>query len=283
MKKILNTLFLFSLSCSLLAQTATEEVNQTMDAWHKAAATADSEGFFGRMTEDCIYIGTDKTERWKRDELKKWSAKYFERDKAWAFQPIEREVYFDSKKKIAWFNETLETWMGVCRSSGVLRKDKKKGWLLEHYHLSVTIDNDKIQGFIALINSEPIAEVEEKAIKSVLDKLFDGMRAGDGKKVEEVFTKNARLVSVGEKDGKPFSKESPIDKFVDAVNSPHEEVWDERLKGYHIQIDGNMATAWTPYEFYLGDKKLHSGVNAFHLVKTSEGWKILQITDTRHK
>jgi ketosteroid isomerase-like protein len=125
-------------------------INEMMDTWHKAAATADEDVFFGSMTEDCIYIGTDKSERWLRDELKAWSAEFFDREKAWEFKAIERAVYMSDDGKLAWFDETLDTWMGVCRSSGVVKLVDGE-WKLKHYHLSVTLPNDAVKKFIKLL------------------------------------------------------------------------------------------------------------------------------------
>ncbi len=103
--------------------------------------------FSDSMTQDAIYLGTDKTERWLRDELKAWSAKYFERESAWAFKPFDRNIYVSEDGDMAWWEEKLDTWMGVCMGSGVLSKTSE-GWKIRHFHLSVTIDNDKIQDFI---------------------------------------------------------------------------------------------------------------------------------------
>lgn len=122
-----------------------------MNNWHKAAAVADEDVFFGSMTEDCIYIGTDETEKWKRDELKKWSVEFFNRESAWSFEPYDREV--NLKNDVAWFDEKLKTWMGICRASGVLVKENGK-WMLQHYQLSVTVPNDKIKAFIELISNK---------------------------------------------------------------------------------------------------------------------------------
>jgi hypothetical protein len=132
------------------AVEAKKAVNELMDNWHKAAATADEDVFFGSMTEDGIYIGTDASERWLRDELKEWSAEFFDRDKAWDFTPIERQVFFSDDKNIAWFNETLNTWMGVCRSSGVLQMTKD-GWKIKQYHLSMTVPNDAVKEYLEMV------------------------------------------------------------------------------------------------------------------------------------
>ena len=136
-------------NCLKETPNAQKDINQLLDAWHAAAATADEDIFFGSMTADGIYIGTDATERWLRDELKEWSKEYFEGDSAWDFTPLNREVYLDADGEIAWFEESLDTWMGECRASGVLEKTKE-GWKIKHYHLSVTIPNDNVDQFLPI-------------------------------------------------------------------------------------------------------------------------------------
>lgn len=51
--------------------------------------------------------------------------------------------------------------------------------------------------------------------------------------------------------------------------------------GMHIL--GRLATAWTPYAFYLGGGLSHCGVNAFQLFNGKDGWSIIRITDTRRR
>ena len=58
---------------------------------------------------------------------------------------------------------------------------------------------------------------------------------------------------------------------------------DERIAFDGIKIDGPMATAWTPYNFYFNGKFSHCGVNNFVLVKQDNGWKIQYIIDTRRR
>ncbi len=125
-------------------------INNLLDAWHRSAAVADEDIFFGSMTADAIYLGTDASEKWLRDELKAWSEKYFARESAWNFKPKKREVYFSKNKQTAWFDELLDTWMGDCRGSGVLRKEKGE-WKLAQYNLSMMIPNDQVNGIIKLI------------------------------------------------------------------------------------------------------------------------------------
>lgn len=125
-------------------------IDSLINAWHHAAAVADEAEFFGRMTTDGIYIGTDATERWLRDELKEWSKKYFDREEAWSFTPLSRDIKLGAGGQIAWFDELLDTWMGVCRSTGVMVKEGNE-WKIAHYQLSITLPNDKLDGFLELI------------------------------------------------------------------------------------------------------------------------------------
>ncbi len=125
---------------------------------------------------------------------------------------------------------------------------------------------------------------EEAAVQATIDRLFEGMKKGDSALVHAVFYPAARLqTAFVSREGKPTLQTEPIEAFVKAVGTPHKEVWDERVKEYNIHIDDNLATAWTPYEFYLDGKYLHEGVNAFQLFRSPQGWKIIQICDTRRK
>ena len=128
----------------------TKEINLIMDKWHKAAAEADEDTYFPLMHEDCIYLGTDPGERWTKEEFISFAMPHFQKEKAWAFTANWRNVYFNDDYSIAWFEESLDTWMGECRGSGIL-VFTEEGWKIKHYNLSVTIVNDKIQGFIDLI------------------------------------------------------------------------------------------------------------------------------------
>lgn len=64
---------------------------------------------------------------------------------------------------------------------------------------------------------------------------------------------------------------------------PADMNFEEKILSYKVQIDGAMAHAWTPYEFYINGKLSHSGVNAFTMFKENNIWKIIHVIDTRRK
>lgn len=124
----------------------------------------------------------------------------------------------------------------------------------------------------------------DREVRAVIQQLFDAMRKSDSATLRRVFHAGARLqTTFTDKTGKPTLKEDSIEGFIKQVGTPHAEVYDERILSYEIRMDDNLATVWTPYEFYLGQKFSHRGVNAFQLFKSETGWKIISITDTRRK
>ncbi|HLA56413.1 MAG TPA: nuclear transport factor 2 family protein [Flavobacterium sp.] len=138
MKKIL--LFFLALSSfSVAAQTDKVAIDNVLTQWHKAAAEAKFDTYFGLMSKDAVFIGTDPTENWQLDAFKAFSKPFFDKGKAWDFKAVQRNIYVSGD--FAWFDELLDTWMKICRGSGVLRKENGQ-WKVVHYVLSMTVPND---------------------------------------------------------------------------------------------------------------------------------------------
>jgi len=138
--------------------------------------------------------------------------------------------------------------------------------------------------FIGFLN--PVyTQTEEDKVKNTIDLLFDGMREGDSAKTHLAFHENVRMMTCfTNQNQKPIVKEDHLIDFLNAVGTPHDIVWDEKLTSFEIKVDGYLAQVWTSYKFYTGENFSHCGVNAFQLVKSEIGdWKILHLTDTRRK
>ncbi len=135
------------LVCGVYAQN--KDIDILLDAWHKAAADADFDRYFGYMTPDAVFIGTDATENWKGKEFRDFAKPYFDRGKAWNFTVLERNVYSGADGTTVWFDELLDTQMKICRGSGVLIKQEGE-WKIRHYVLSITVPNDDIPQLIEI-------------------------------------------------------------------------------------------------------------------------------------
>lgn len=135
-------------------------------------------------------------------------------------------------------------------------------------------------GFVVAI-SVSAQTSDETAVKATINRLFEGMSKADSTLLKPLFAPNARLQTVQNKQGTVSVKEDPITDFIASVGKAKAGSLDERLLGVDINIDGDLATAWTPYSFYYNGKQSHCGANAFTLVRLAGDWKIQAIIDTR--
>jgi hypothetical protein len=152
MKKIIFVLILVAISCKSTKDTVISDdnqINMLLDSWHKAAADAKYDAYFGKMTEDAVFIGTDATENWVKPAFEAFAKPYFDKGQAWNFTALQRHIYFDKTKKMAWFDELLNTQMKICRGSGVLVKIGSE-WKIKQYVLSMTVPNENVNAVIKI-------------------------------------------------------------------------------------------------------------------------------------
>lgn len=141
---------------------ATGAVAAVLDGFHAAAAAADEERYFAALAPDAVFLGTDATERWTREEFRKFAHPYFAKGKAWTYKPTARWISFAPDRTVAWFDELLDSpHMGVCRGSGVLVRTAE-GWKIEQYNLSLPIPNDLAEGVTKQIAEHSKAKKEKK-------------------------------------------------------------------------------------------------------------------------
>ena len=126
---------------------------------------------------------------------------------------------------------------------------------------------------------------EEESVKNTIIEFFEAFHKQDTVALKKMAKSNVILQSISvNKEGKTIVSESSYNDFVKSIGSiPEESTFEEKLLSYNIQIDGNMANAWTPYEFWYNGNFSHCGVNSFQLVKEDQTWKIIYLVDTRRR
>lgn len=128
------------------------------------------------------------------------------------------------------------------------------------------------------------AQTEEKEVEAVIRSLFEGMKQKNADQVAGAFSPDGLMQTVVQKpEGNTLGSNAVADFVKRIANTPAGTTLDERILAYHIRVDGPLASAWTPYQFYVNDTFSHCGVNSFQLVKMAGGWKIVYIVDTRRK
>lgn len=126
---------------------------------------------------------------------------------------------------------------------------------------------------------------QKKEVQNCIESFFEGFHQRDSTKIKLVCSDKMILQSISESaiKGNKLSNESSKEFYKSIASIPSDMKFQEKILSYNIQIDGTMAHAWTPYEFYINDKLSHTGVNAFTLFKEKDSWKIIYLIDTRRK
>ena len=137
-----------------------------------------------------------------------------------------------------------------------------------------------------LISTKATAQNNSKdLVRASIDIFFEGFHKGDTIMMKSVMMDNfLTQTAYKNKEGKDILVNEDSSKLINAIaNRPSDQKWDERLLDYNIQVDGNMANAWTPYEFWYNGEFSHCGVNSFQLFNDNGTWKIIYLIDTRRK
>lgn len=127
-------------------------------------------------------------------------------------------------------------------------------------------------------------QAQNNYIQKVIEDFFVAFHDKDTIKLKAVCYDKIILQSIMENaKGSNLSDESAKEFYTSIATIPNDFKFEEKILSYSIQVDGTMAHAWTPYEFYINGKLSHSGVNAFTLFKENNIWKIIYCIDTRRK
>lgn len=128
-------------------------------------------------------------------------------------------------------------------------------------------------------------ETEELKVQKAIEDFFDGFHKQDSILIKQTVTENVIAQTIGrKKDGTTILRTEDFGHFLKSIVSIPDSVnFKEKIRSFNIQIDGNMANAWTPYEFWYNDVFSHCGVNSFQLFKQNNQWKIIYLIDTRRR
>lgn len=141
------------LATALAADPATAEVGAVLDAFHRAAAEADEATYFGLLTDDAVFVGTDATERWDTAAFRAYAAPHFQGETAWTYVPEARQVTLGPGGAVAWFHEALRNpKYGAARGSGVLVATPA-GWRIAQYVLSFPVPNAVAADVVGIVQA----------------------------------------------------------------------------------------------------------------------------------
>lgn len=138
--------------------------------------------------------------------------------------------------------------------------------------------------WVASPPDDSLPDVSRAAVLAPIQRLFSAMESRDTLGLAASFHPEARLSSVVAREGKIQTQSSNIPSFIARLaSSPAGDLLEE-LHYAELRIDGDLATAWTPYTFVYKGQISHCGTNSFQLARTGENgqWQIYSILDSRY-
>jgi hypothetical protein len=128
-----------------------------------------------------------------------------------------------------------------------------------------------------------VNDSEQTAVKLVIQNMFTAMKNSDTVLLKTCFSPTAVFQTVASTSNEVIVKNETVQNFINSISKQPAGSLDERIVFETVKTNKDLASVWTPYEFYYKDKYSHNGVNSFQLVKFKEGWKIQYLIDTRYK
>jgi len=130
--------------------------------------------------------------------------------------------------------------------------------------------------FLLLLPNLILSQSEEKIIIKTVQQFFNALESRDTTIASSVLISDGQFFSIRENDSNNNIKKTTHSNFIKKLttsNEPMREIMQDPV----VLINKQIAVVWTKYKFYKNDQYSHSGVDAFSLLKTSEGWRIAGI------
>ena len=141
---------------------------------------------------------------------------------------------------------------------------------------------------IAIVFSVSVSaqkDKEKKEIKNTIETFFVGLQKGDSTILKSTLHKDIKIQTTftNKKGENKLKTESKTKLLIGVANKKLTDIYLEKLGSYTIKIDGNLASVWTPYEFYLNGTFSHCGANSFQLFNNNGKWEIIYLVDMRRR
>lgn len=115
---------------------------------------------------------------------------------------------------------------------------------------------------------------ENKDVSAAVDKLFELMTAHKPAEIIQLHTPESQLTAlIKERDGKNRIENLSREAFSKFFEVKRAEI-KEQMYESQTYVFGDLALVFGRYVFTVNNKLAHCGLNAFHLIRTAEGWKL---------
>jgi len=131
-----------------------------------------------------------------------------------------------------------------------------------------------------LLLAAPAQAQEPLGPGEAVTSLFVAMKQGDADAMRGLMHPDVRLISTSVRDGVPAVQVVDVDRWLQNVASSTREL-DERIYDTQVLVEDGLASVWTRYDLFVDGLHSHCGVDQVLLVRTADGWRIIELSDTR--
>ena len=121
---------------------------------------------------------------------------------------------------------------------------------------------------------------DAQALIQAAQGLFVAMEARDTLAIRELFLPDAELIIVRPETGadRMVDRRGISNLITSVATAPEplrERIWEPK-----VAVAGPLATLWAPYDFHLGNRFSHCGIDLFQFVRMKGSWKIVTLSYT---
>ena len=118
-----------------------------------------------------------------------------------------------------------------------------------------------------------------KEAMAVVTRLFEAMQVRDADGIRATFVFDGQLAITQKRNGETTVRTLTAEAFAKSI-SEGKGVYRERMYKPEALVTGDLVTVRGRYVFYVDDRFSHCGMNSFHLMRTQQGWKIVNAAST---
>jgi hypothetical protein len=149
-------------------------------------------------------------------------------------------------------------------------------------HLLILSIVSCVSGMPSHAQSQPSGQ-DSVSVMQTLDRFLVGLKSKDTTMMMSVMHPSARFTLL--RPAAPGADSVRVvlltgEQFARVASNPSGPILDEPVRNPRLLIDANLATIWAEYQVRIQGKVSHCGYDAFQLVRTPAGWRILNVSDT---
>jgi tetratricopeptide (TPR) repeat protein len=122
-------------------------------------------------------------------------------------------------------------------------------------------------------------EGDSAAVVAVVQRLFDAMAARDTAAARALLLPGTRFVSMAADTSVAAPRIQVDSAFLRMLGTSRERLL-ERMWSPVVQVQGSIATVWTPYDFHVDGRWSHCGIDTVTLLRVGQAWRIAALVYT---